>query len=195
MQKLNNPVPMFLDTRGALLDGGSIYVGVANGDPESEPIDLFWDAALSIPAAQPLRTIGGLIVNGVVPADVFYDEDDFSMRVRDAQETQVFYSPSVYASDSGFQPLDADLTAIAALSTTTYGRNLLTLANQAALAAAVGFSPFVGGTVTNNITRQGAGTHLYHNDTALTSGRVFVTTEGAADPTSQPGDIWFEVEA
>lgn len=34
-----------------------------------------------------------------------------------------------------FQPLDSDLTAIAALSTTTYGRSLLTLANQAALEA------------------------------------------------------------
>lgn len=35
------------------------------------------------------------------------------------------------------QPIDSDLTAIAALSTTSYGRNLLTLANQAALQAAV----------------------------------------------------------
>jgi len=37
-----------------------------------------------------------------------------------------------------FQPLDSDLTAIAALTTTTYGRSLLTLANAAALAAEVG---------------------------------------------------------
>lgn len=36
---------------------------------------------------------------------------------------------------AGFQPLDADLTAIAALTTTAYGRALLTLANQAALVA------------------------------------------------------------
>jgi hypothetical protein len=36
-------------------------------------------------------------------------------------------------SSAAFQPVDSDLTAIAALSTTTYGRALLTLANQAAL--------------------------------------------------------------
>lgn len=36
---------------------------------------------------------------------------------------------------SGYQPLDSDLTAIAALSTTPYGRAFLTLANQAALMA------------------------------------------------------------
>lgn len=39
---------------------------------------------------------------------------------------------------AGYQPLDSGLTAIAALSTTSYGRNLLTLANQAALQSAVG---------------------------------------------------------
>lgn len=36
-----------------------------------------------------------------------------------------------------FQPVDADLTAIAALTTTAYGRSLLTLANATALAAEV----------------------------------------------------------
>lgn len=40
-------------------------------------------------------------------------------------------------STGAFQPLDSDLTAIAALSTTTYGRSLLTLANATALAAEV----------------------------------------------------------
>lgn len=37
---------------------------------------------------------------------------------------------------STYQPLDADLTAIAALSTTSFGRSLLTLANAGALLAA-----------------------------------------------------------
>lgn len=39
---------------------------------------------------------------------------------------------------SGYQPIDSDLTAIAALTTTSYGRALLTLANQAALLATLG---------------------------------------------------------
>lgn len=42
------------------------------------------------------------------------------------------------AADAGLQPLDSDLTAIAALSTSAFGRGLLTLANQAALLAAAG---------------------------------------------------------
>jgi hypothetical protein len=39
--------------------------------------------------------------------------------------------------DSNYQPADSDLTAIAALTTTTYGRSLLTLADATALAAEV----------------------------------------------------------
>lgn len=39
--------------------------------------------------------------------------------------------------NAAYQPLDSDLTAIAALSTTSYGRGLLALANQAALIAEV----------------------------------------------------------
>ena len=39
------------------------------------------------------------------------------------------------AAAAGYQPLDSDLTAIAALTTTSYGRAFLALANQAALMA------------------------------------------------------------
>jgi hypothetical protein len=42
------------------------------------------------------------------------------------------------AAQAASQPLDADLTAIAALTTTSFGRALLALANQAALLAAAG---------------------------------------------------------
>ena len=96
-----------------------------------------------------------------------------------------------------YQPLDSDLTAIAALATTAYGRALLTLSNQAALKAATGIPdplPLAGGTVTGNVTRVSAGPHLYHTNAAYVSGRVFVTALGAADPTSLAGDVWYEKE-
>lgn len=198
MQRLGNSTPVFFDTRGYLLTGGYIYVGEVDADPISNPIDLFWDKDLTVPASQPLRTIAGLIVNGVTPAPVFTAENDYSQTVQDENEVQVEYSPSIYSLASGFQPINANLTAIAALSTTAYGRNLLTLANQAALVAATGIPaplPAAGGNVTGNITRQGAGVHWYWVDPALTSGRVYVTANGAADPTTLPGDVWIEEEA
>lgn len=48
--------------------------------------------------------------------------------------------PSQAAVKSYAQPIDSDLTSIAALTTTSYGRDFLTLANQAALTALVAAS-------------------------------------------------------
>jgi hypothetical protein len=61
MTRLVNPVPLFLDGRGALLDAGFIYIGTAGTNPETlaNRLNVFWDKALTIPAAQPLRTLGG----------------------------------------------------------------------------------------------------------------------------------------
>jgi hypothetical protein len=50
---------------------------------------------------------------------------------------------------SGYQPLDSDLTAIAALTTTSYGRALLALADAAALGATVGGEVFKQAQATN----------------------------------------------
>lgn len=194
MTKLTNPRPLFLNARGNLLDAGHIYVGVANADPESNPIDLFWDAALTLPAAQPLRTLGGVIVNGASPAFVFFAEDDFSYRVRDADLALIDYVPSLYSDLAAFQPLDSDLTAIAALSTTPFGRSLLTLSNQAALRVATGIPdplPIAGGVVTGNVSRQGAGGLAYAANGTYSTVRIF-GPEHTSDPTTQPGDIWFK---
>jgi len=194
MTKLSNPVPLFLDTRGALMDGGHVYVGAANDDPQTNPIDLFWDIALTIPATQPLRTIAGRIVNGVTPSNVFFAEVDFSMRTTDVNGVLCDYSPTVFTSTSAFQPLDSDLTAISALACTSFGRNLLTLANTAALKAATGIPdclPLTGGTVTGNILRSGAGVHGYWSDTAMTGGKTYISATGAGDLTVNPGDIQY----
>lgn len=51
---------------------------------------------------------------------------------------QIMSVPAVGLGDAfGFQPLDSDLTAIAALTTTTYGRSLLTSVSAAALFASI----------------------------------------------------------
>lgn len=138
---MTNPVPLFLDGRDALLDAGYVYIGTVNTNPETvgNQLALYWDAAMTIPAAQPLRTLGGVIVNGVNPSFVYFAATDYSMTVRDVDSVLVFSIPSCTETGGiSYQPLDSDLTAIAALSTTSYGRALLTLANQAALQAAVG---------------------------------------------------------
>lgn len=192
MQKVANPVPIFVDARGSLIDSGKIYIGQADADPETNPIVVFWDAALTIPAQQPLRTLGGLIVNGTNPAPVFVGEDNYSMRLKDAFDNLVFYSPSLFISGVQYQPLDSDLTAIAALATSAFGRGLLTLANQTALRSATGIPdplPLTGGTVTGDVKKQGAGTFFY-GAAGLTGCRVFNPLPiGTTNPASEPGDI------
>jgi len=198
MTRLTNPQPLFLNARGNLLDAGMIYVGVANADPQDQPIAVFFDADRMIPAMQPLATQGGKIVNGATPVQIFVAEADYSMRVLDADGGLVSYEPTSFPMGAQFQPIDSDLTAIAALATTEFGRSLLTLANAAALKTATGIADCLalsGGTVTGNITRASAGTHSYWADAGLTSGRRFVTAADAADPTSLPGDEWLKRSA
>lgn len=190
MQKIGNPVPIFLDARGAFIDDGNIYVGVANADPQVSPLQTYFDQNLTIPAAQPIKTLGGVIVNGTNPAQVFIAEADYSMRQTDAFGTLVSYTPSVFLTGASFQPLDSDLTAISTQGTTPFGVSLLNLANSAALATATGLSNFTGGTVTTNIVRQGAGVHPYWSDSGMTGGRIFYGgAVGSADPSSLPGDV------
>jgi len=194
MTRLTNPLPIFLDADGSLLDGGYLYVGVANADPQSQPVQVYFDDAYTIPAAQPLRTLGGAIVNGATPTQVFVKEADFSLRVLDADRQLLRYDPTSYASEADFQPLDADLSAIAADGTTDYGRGLLRLANQAALRMATGIPnplPAAGGAVTGNVYRQDAGGLAYAVSATYQAVRLF-GPENTTDPTTQIGDIWFK---
>ncbi|HFD0357493.1 TPA: hypothetical protein ACF00A_003514, partial [Acinetobacter nosocomialis] len=59
--KIQTPYPLFSDIDGHPLDAGYIYIGEAGKNPEVYPIPVFWDEALSIPAAQPVRTRNGYL--------------------------------------------------------------------------------------------------------------------------------------
>jgi hypothetical protein len=197
MQRLANPYPLFVDGRGALMDAGYIYVGEPFSDPRTSPIDLFTDQSLTIPINQPLRTLGGFIVEGENQVFIYMAEDDYSIRVEDANNQLVEYvASSALSGGVAYQPLDSTLSLLSGLTTTSYGRALLNLANQATLQAAVGQPSTLlsksGGEMSGDISRSGAGVYVYHNDSALTSGRIFVTAAGDPDPTSLPGDIWLQ---
>lgn len=196
--RVGNPFPYFFDRAGRPLTGGKVYFGVAAADPETNPINLFWDADLTVAAVQPIAAIGGLLTNDGNPALPFCEETNYSIRVRDADGAEVLFSASAVFGVDFFQPLDSDLTAIAALSTTGFGRALLTLADGAALRAYGGIVdplPLAGGQVTGEIKRSGAGAYPYLADSAYTVGRIFITANGASDPRTQIGDIWLEEEA
>lgn len=61
--------------------------------------------------------------------------DDTNQQIDDALTAALADYLTIVAAAAGYQPLDSDLTSISGLSTTTYGRALLTLADAAALTA------------------------------------------------------------
>jgi len=136
--RIANPFPIFLDRRGFPLDGGKVYIGTDGDDPEASPVDLFSDETLTTPLPQPVTVIGGLMTYDGNPVQVFIATEGYSIRARDADGAQVFYESEAVLNVTSWQPLDSDLTAIAALTTTAYGRSLLTSASAAALLSSLG---------------------------------------------------------
>jgi len=84
------PLQMFYSTSGLPLTDGYIYIGTASQNPQTNPIAVYWDAAGTIPAAQPIRTSGGYPVRNGSPATVFVLATDFSLIVRDKTSKLVF---------------------------------------------------------------------------------------------------------
>lgn len=84
--------PIFTDIDGQPLEDGYVWIGTANLDPQTNPINVYWDAALTLPAAQPIRTQGGYPVNSGTPARL-YVNSDYSIRVMN-RNGSVVYSAS-----------------------------------------------------------------------------------------------------
>jgi hypothetical protein len=90
---ITQPYPVFLDRNGDPLTGGYIYIGTANLDPVTNPINVYWDSALTIAASQPIRTLNGFPVRSGAPASL-YCGSLYSIRVNDSTNQMVFYSAS-----------------------------------------------------------------------------------------------------
>ncbi len=88
---VNPPYPIFSEADGLPLENGYIWIGAANLDPQTNPINVYWDATLTIPAAQPIRTLNGYAVYQGTPSR-FYTNGDYSIRVMDKNGSTVYTS-------------------------------------------------------------------------------------------------------
>ncbi len=95
MKKLQAPNPFFLDANGDALDAGYVFVGTAGANAETNQLTVYWDEAGTQPAAQPLRTANGYIVNGVTRARVFVNASDFSVLVKNKSGAVIDSASSV----------------------------------------------------------------------------------------------------
>ena len=85
------PYPAFADADGQALDDGYILIGAVNLNPVTNPIAVFFNAALTIAAVQPIRTSGGYPVYQGTPARI-YTASDYSIQVQNKNGTVVYTS-------------------------------------------------------------------------------------------------------
>lgn len=86
------PFPSFFDLDGSPLDEGKVYYGVANTNPVTSPLPIFWDGASTQPATQPISTIAGYTVRFGTPANVYTDQP-YSISVYDKKGRLVYTHP------------------------------------------------------------------------------------------------------
>ena len=85
--------PIFTETDGQPLENGYIWIGTANLDPQVNPINVYWDAALTIAAPQPIRTLNGYPSRNGTPARM-YVNSDYSIRVQNSKGSMVYSAPA-----------------------------------------------------------------------------------------------------
>ena len=85
------PYPAFAGTDGLPLENGYIWIGTVNLNPQVNPIAVYWDAALTIPAAQPIRTLNGYPMYQGTPSR-FYTASDYSILVQNSKGSLVYTS-------------------------------------------------------------------------------------------------------
>lgn len=159
-----SPFPFFTDASGAPLEAGYIYIGQSNLNPETAPVNVFWDLALTIPAGQPIRTVGGYPSRAGSPSRFYVSNDTYSITVRNRNHALVF---------SAFDQSDAP-TSVFDVST-----QLIT-ATAGQLTFALTAFTYMPGTDTLEIYRNGLRLNLGLDYLETNSSTVTLTTAAAA---------------
>lgn len=113
------PYPVFYDRDGQPLENGNIYIGVANLDPVTNPLQVYYDEALTITASQPLITSGGYVYRNGTPTQLYVNATDFSITVNDSNNLFVYSFPQATGiiAYTGAQTVEYDPPFTGALTT------------------------------------------------------------------------------
>lgn len=96
MLDTDSTIQFYADLNGNPLQGGSVFLGVAGQNPVTSPITVYWDAAATQPAKQPISVKNGLTTRNGSPARV-YIPSDYSKLVQDSKGRQVSFDASIPA--------------------------------------------------------------------------------------------------
>lgn len=89
-KSVSPPFPSFREVDGSPLESGYIYIGTVDMNPITNPVSVYWDKALSIPAVQPIRTVGGFASANGSPRRMYTSEEDVSMVVQDKNKVLLY---------------------------------------------------------------------------------------------------------
>lgn len=87
------PFPVFQGRDGQPLENGYVWIGEPNLNPQTNPVVAYFDAALTIVAPQPLRTLNGYVSRSGTPAQIYVDGVNFSILVQDSKGSMVYNFP------------------------------------------------------------------------------------------------------
>lgn len=153
------PFPVFYDRAGEPLENGYVWIGQANLNPQTNPIQVYFDKNLTQPAAQPLRTLAGYIANAGTPAQIYVDAVDFSILVQDKNGTMVYNFPNGTGISANACGIDYDPPFVGGVQTTVCAKLEETVSLDdfggnvaAAISAAVSGNFVVG--ISQNVTVQ-----------------------------------------
>jgi len=124
------PRPVFFDSAGSPLENGYIWIGAANLPPQTNPVAVFWDSALTQPAAQPIRTVNGYPSNAGTPSAI-YTAAACSILVQNKNGSLVYSAPEfdvgvVGSGDIVTSMLDNGAATLAKLDRTGLAGQVLT---------------------------------------------------------------------
>jgi hypothetical protein len=106
------PFPIFTDTDGQPLENGYVWIGTANLNPITNPVAVYWDAAFTQPASQPIRTINGYLSNAGTPARLYPNATDYSILAQDKKGSTVYSALNTETA--------SNITAIGDITATSY---------------------------------------------------------------------------
>lgn len=86
-----NPYSFLTGLDGKALDAGYIYIGTAGLNPVQHPVLAYYDAALTVTAQQPIRTVLGYVNANNAPSAIYTASDSVSVLVLDRNQQQVWF--------------------------------------------------------------------------------------------------------
>lgn len=114
------PFTQFFDLDGKPLDGGTVWLGRPNENPETAAIPVYWDADGTLPAAQPIRTMNGYTVRNGRPAAIHTDAE-YSLVVKNRRGELVLNERAAYAPASAVSFLKFIASLLSSVGTSLIG--------------------------------------------------------------------------